>query len=142
VVVEVDVVVLVEVEVDVVVGGGGGAVVVVEVEVAVGGPATGGGGVKDHMAAAQSCGWAATTTSTPGSVENDQTASGRPVWRQARAGSVVESEVRMPTYWAVPPAGGGLIGFKGTLTPFQVPVVTNPVPGGAVVAVVDVGPVE
>ena len=73
---------------------------------------------------------------------NPQTASGSPVCRHASAGSVVVKEPRVPTYWAVPPGGGGLIGLSGTLTPLQVPFETNPVPGGAVVGgVVVVGPV-
>jgi hypothetical protein len=94
------------------------------------------------MAAAQSWGWAATAMYTPGMLLKDQTASGRPVCRQARDGSVVVNALSDPTYWAVPPGGGGAIGLSGTLTPSHVPLEMNPVPAGAVGGVVVVGPVE
>lgn len=138
------VVVDVEVEVDEV-GGGAVEVVVVVVGggalVAVGLPPVPAtvlrGGENVHMAVAQSCGWEATTTSTPGSVLNDQTFSGGPLWRHTRAGSFVVTWLTVPRYTAVPSEAGGVTAVSGTVAVFHSPVVANPEPTGPGVVVVE-----
>ena len=111
----------------VVVVGGGGRVVLVVVVVVVFFPPEPPTfvfeGEKVNSAAAQSCGWAATTTSRPGRVLKLQTATGGPVSRQANAGSVVVRRVSVPRYCAVPSAVGELVGDSGTAPPFQTPMV-------------------
>ncbi|HUD16701.1 MAG TPA: hypothetical protein VMQ59_05525 [Acidimicrobiales bacterium] len=109
-------------DVVVVVVGGGDVVVVVVGEL----PPLGGDdafGVKVHMAAAQSWGWAAATTSTPGSELKRQTLSGGPPSRQVSAGSSVVTEVRVPRYWAEPSVAGVASGVSDTDALFQTPVV-------------------
>ena len=108
----------------VVVGGGAGRVVVVVVGLPPGPATFVFVGEKVNSAAAQSCGWAATTTSRPGRALKLQTAKGGPVWRQANAGSVVVKRVSVPRYWAVPSADGETTGDSGTAPPFQTPMVT------------------
>ena len=83
-----------------------------------------------HSAAAQSVGWDATATSTPGSVLNVQTARGGPVWRHARAGALVVKLVNVPRYCATPADGGPITGVSGAVAPFQTPELVNPDPGG------------
>jgi hypothetical protein len=79
---------------------------------------------KVQVAAAQSCGWEATTTSTPGKVLKDQTLSGVPVSRQASAGSLVVSWLNVPKYCGVPSEAGVTIAVRETALPFHTPVVT------------------
>jgi hypothetical protein len=124
------VVVVVGATVVVVVVVGGVGLVVVVVVVVVGGvffppepPTFAFVGEKVNSAAAQSCGWAATTTSRPGSALKLQTATGGPVSRHANAGSVVVSRLNVPRYCAVPSAVGETIGDSGTAPPFQTPMV-------------------
>jgi hypothetical protein len=77
-----------------------------------------------HVAAAQSCGWEATTTSTPGRLLNDQTFSGCGLSRHVRAGSLVVSWLSVPRNTGVPSDAGLTIGVRETVLLFQTPVVT------------------
>jgi hypothetical protein len=79
---------------------------------------------KVQVAAAQSWGWDATTTSTPGMVLKDHTLKGVPVSRQAKAGSLVVSWLKVPRYSGVPSDVGLFTAVRETVAPFQTPVDT------------------
>ena len=124
--------------VEVVVLEGGSVVEVVEVVVVVDAPGaiTVGGGTKVQKAVAQS-GCDASTTSTPGTVENVHTFNAGPLWRQDRAGSVVAKSLMVPRYTAWPSEAGGVAGVSVSLVPSQTPVEVKPEPAGPGGAVVD-----
>ena len=89
------------------------------------------GRTKVHSAVAQSCGWAATTTSTPGIELKVHTLRAGPVCRQASDGVVGGQRAQCrPGTGPVPSDEGGVTGVRGTCVMFQVPIVVYPLPGG------------